>query len=117
MVSDAGGKVKHCWRIETQLTAPALEEIQVNAQETKVKVESAQTDPQSETKLPAMVWLPDGDYARGSRTLPREMEGPDFARGLRTLPREAEGPDYARGLRTLPRGAERPDFARGLRHN
>ncbi len=80
----------------------------MNAQETKVKVEA---------KLPAIVWLPDGDYARGSRTLPREMEAPDFARGLRTLPREAEGPDYARGLRTLPRGAERPDFARGLRQN
>ncbi len=90
MVSDAGGNLKHCWRIETKLISPALEEIQMNAQETKVKVEA---------KLPAMVWLPRGDFAQGLRTLPREMEGPDYARGLRTLPREAVGPDYARGLR------------------
>ena len=72
----------------------------MNTQVTQVKMEKAQSDPQSEGKLPAMVWLPRGDYARGSRTLPRAVvEGPDFARGSRTLPREIEGPDYARGLR------------------
>lgn len=91
----------------------------MNAQGTQVKLETAQTDPQAEVKLPAIVWLPRGDFACGSRTLPREIEGPDYARGLRTLPRAAEGPDYAHGLRMLmlPRAAEGPDFARGLRHN
>jgi hypothetical protein len=72
----------------------------MNAQETQVKAETARSDPQSEVKLPAMVWRPRGDYARGSRTLPREMEGPDYARSSRTLPRTAEGPDFARGLRS-----------------
>ncbi len=87
----------------------------MNTQGTQVKTETAQSDSQLEVKTPAMVWLPRGDYARGSRTLPREIEGPDYARGSRTLPREMEGPDYARGSRTLPRTVEGPDFARGLR--
>ncbi len=89
----------------------------MNTQVTQVKMEKAQSDPQAEVKLPALTWLPRGDYAQGLRTLPREIEGPDYARGLRTLPRETEGPDYARGLRTLPRIVEGPDFARGLRQS
>ncbi len=66
----------------------------MNAQETQVKVET-----QSEVTLPAIKWLPGGDYALGLRTLPRTAEGPDYARGLRTLPLTAEGPDFARGIR------------------
>ncbi len=90
----------------------------MNTQETQVKNEATQSDPQSKVTLPAIVWLPRGDYALGLRTQPRsDIEWPDFARGLRTLPREMEGPDYARGLRTLPRSAERPDYARGLRRD
>ncbi len=72
----------------------------MNTQETQVKTETAKSDRQLEVKTPALVWLPRGDYARGSRTLPREMEGPDYARGSRTLPRTVEGPDFARGLRS-----------------
>ena len=89
----------------------------MNTQETQVKNEATQSNPQTKVTLPAIVWLPRGDYARGLRTLPLEMEGPDYARGLRTLPLEMEGPDYARGLRTLPRTVDGPDYARGLRRN
>ncbi len=90
----------------------------MNAQETQVKTETAQSDPQSEVTLPAIVWLPRGDYALGLRTQPKDdHEWPDFARGLRTLPREITSPDYARGLRTLPRTMQGPDFARGLRQS
>ncbi len=107
----------------------------MDARETQIKTETARSDPQSEVTLPAILWLPHGDYAlglrkqpghdlewpdfaRGLRTLPRDGEGPDYARGLRTLPRDIEGPDYARGLRTLPRTtAEGPDFARGMRRD
>ncbi len=111
MVSDAGGDLKHYGRLETEIGSPALEEIQMNAQGTQNKVES-------EVKLPAMVWLPRGDYALGLRTEPMQSnEGPDYARGSRTLPRETAGPDFARGLRTLPREAVRPDFARGVRQS
>ncbi len=90
----------------------------MNTQETQIKTETAKSDPQLEVKMPALVWLPRGDYALGLRTQPSNgLEWPDYARGLRTLPREIEGPDYARGLRTLPRSMGRPDFARGLRQN
>ncbi len=65
----------------------------MNTQGTQVNVETTQSDPQAEVNLPTVVWLPQGDYARGLRTLPRTMEGPDYARGLRTLPRTMDGPE------------------------
>ena len=91
----------------------------MNAQETQIKTETAQSDPHLKARLPEMVWLPRGDYALGLRMqLRHSLDWPDYARGSRTLPREMEGPDYARGLRLLSRAVvEGPDFARGLRHN